>query len=95
MTVDKILEAAAKIFRQRNRIYNNGYLRHGDVMKALFPDGIVLKTAEDFTRFHLLDLIVIKLNRYTEQFHFGGHPDSCDDSINYWAMLKHVDEKET
>jgi len=87
-----ILEEARKTFEERGKVYGPTYKRHGDIMKALFPEGLTLETAEDFNRYHLLDLIVVKLNRYAVSFERGDtHIDSMHDLAIYGVMLEERD----
>jgi hypothetical protein len=91
MKADKILEAAAKTYRERNAVYGDNYLRVGRMLEALFPDGILLKTAADHNRFHLFMLNIVKLSRYAVNFNNGGHQDSIHDATVYAAMLESID----
>jgi len=86
------LKAAGETFIQRNAVYNDNYKRVGQVMRALFPEGVELKTSEDFERWHILELMVVKLTRYTNNWETtGGHPDSLEDLSVYSAMLMQID----
>lgn len=93
MTPPDTLEAAAALYRERNKLYGDNYKRFGPIMALLFPDGLTLKTAEDFGRFGILVQVIAKQTRYAENFTRGGHEDSLDDTIVYAAMLKELDEK--
>lgn len=84
-----LLEGAAKTYRERNKTYGNSYKRHGEVMRSLFPEGILLKTTEDFNRFGVLNMIVSKLCRYAAKPE--GHLDSIHDTVVYSAMLEELD----
>jgi hypothetical protein len=84
--VPEALRAAAKTFEERNRVYGNNYLNVGNVMKGLFPDGMVLKTADDFASWHLLELAVVKLTRFANSK--LTHLDSIHDATVYCAMLE-------
>ena len=42
-----ILVEMGETFRERNKVYGDNYKRVGEVMNALFPDGVELKTVED------------------------------------------------
>jgi len=82
----EILQEAATTFEERNKVYGDNWLRVGEVMMALFPEGITLRTAEDFQRWHLFELIVVKQTRFAN----SGltHPDSIRDTCVYSAMLE-------
>lgn len=86
-TIDQNLSRALKTRADRKKTYGPAHIRHGDVMKALLPDGIRLETAHDFARFGALNMIVNKLCRYTANPD-KGHPDSAHDLIVYGAMLE-------
>lgn len=87
------LEAKARVFEERNKLYGDNYKRFGYVMVALFPNGLNLKSAEDFNRFGILVQLVAKETRYAENFVRGGHDDSLDDTAVYAMMLKELDQK--
>lgn len=86
--VPDILEAAAATFRSRNAGYKDGYKTFGDMMVAMFPDGVRLRTPEDFTRWHLFELLMVKVRRFAS----SGltHEDSMHDAAVYAAMIESV-----
>jgi hypothetical protein len=88
---DKTLGLLGDLYRDRNAAYGDSYLTFGPVMEAMFPDGLVLRSAEDWNRFALLFLTQMKLHRYAMRFHDGGQRDSLDDISVYAQMLRHVD----
>lgn len=88
---DKTLGLLADLYRDRNAAYGDSYLTFGPVMEAMFPDGLVLRSAEDWNRFALFFLTVVKVHRYAMRFHDGGQQDSLDDIAVYAQMLRHVD----
>lgn len=81
-----ILDEMADTFRERNKIYGDNYKRVGAVMAAMFPNGIMLKTADDFNRWHLFELQIVKLTRFAN----SGltHKDSIHDEAVYGAMVE-------
>jgi len=85
-TVGAILRSGADTFDERNLVYGDGYKRIGDMMVALFPEGVKLNTNEEFVRWHLLMLKAIKLMRIAS----SGitHKDSLQDDMVYSAMLQ-------
>lgn len=91
-SADKILEQAAETYKERNAIYGDNFLNFGPAMVGLFPEGITLKTSEDFIRFHLLMLDMVKTTRYCNNFDKGGHQDSIHDKVVYCAMLEACDD---
>jgi len=93
-TVADRLRELAKLNEQRDDFYGENYKQAGAVLKALFPQGITLRTEEDFLRFHLLVHIAGKLSRYTARFKLGGHAGSMDDTSVYAAMLRQYSTEE-
>jgi hypothetical protein len=91
--VPSLLREGAKTYEERNKVYGDNYKNVGNVMKAMFPDGIKLETAEDFTRWHLLELKIVKLTRYANNFLTGGHLDSIHDDGVYSFMLEAIDKE--
>ena len=91
--VPRTLRGAAEIYEQRNKLYGDNYKRFGIVMAAMFPNGCMLKTADDWNRMGVLIQIMSKQTRYANLFHSGGHNDSLDDNIVYTAMLKELDDE--
>ena len=89
----RILKQAIKTFGERNSVYQDGWVRHGAIMAAFFPDGLELKTPEDFARFHLFEMSVGKLNRYAANFEKGGHQDSVHDGGIYSLILEMYDDQ--
>ena len=85
------LRALADLFAERNATYGESYRQHGFLMKALFPEGVTLKTAEDFARFGVLNAIAGKLNRYSNNFKNGGHDDSLRDAAVYSIIQLDLD----
>ena len=64
----------------------------GKAMEAIFPEGLTIKTADDWNRIHLFLLNMVKVTRYANNYNTGGHEDSLRDAIVYNAMLQFVDE---
>ena len=86
-----ILRSAAATAEQRNAVYKDNYKVVGDVMAVFFPNGVQLKTAHDFRRWHLFELLVVKLTRYVANWTNGGHQDSIHDAMCYAAMCEMAD----
>ena len=81
-----VLEEMAETFRGRNKVYGDNYKSVGDVMMALLPNGIEMKSAEEFNRWHLFELIIIKLTRFANSDF--SHQDSIHDIAVYAAMIE-------
>jgi len=91
MNAADILEAGAKLYRERNALYGDNYLQFGNIMLTLFPDGLTIKTQEDWNRIGIFVQKISKLTRYTNNWGKGGHPDSVHDDMVYTAMLEEID----
>lgn len=87
ISTDKILQQAAETFRERNAVYKDNTKRAGEVMAALFPEGVTLHSAKDQEHYHLLVLIAVKLTRHTVAWP-KGHQDSIRDLAVYSAMVE-------
>lgn len=89
---DEILLAMAATYKERNALYGANYVKVGEIMAILFPDGITVKTVDDHVRFHLLTWMIGKLTRMTPNW----HKDSIHDLPVYGALLegwiKHVEK---
>jgi len=90
-TVSKRLQELAKIHADRQKVYGDNYNHIGTVMMGMFPNGLELKSAEDFNRLHLFYHLVGKLSRYARQMPGGGHDDSLDDTAVYAMILRQFD----
>lgn len=89
--VGQALADLGKIFTDRNALYSDNYKHFGEVMIGLFPNGITLKTIDDYNRFALFMQAQIKMTRYAMLFAKGGHIDSLDDAAVYAQMLQEID----
>lgn len=86
------LRAAADLFEERNAAYGGNYLTMGAVMSAIYPQGLTVKTQEEWTRLMLQVLRVMKETRYAQNFQKGGHEDSLDDLAVYALMAAETDD---
>jgi len=91
-TAADTLYEAAKVNEAKNMEYGRGWERHGEVMAALFPSGLTLVDHEDFGRFAMFDLLIVKMVRYSANFR-EGHDDSLIDIAVYAAMLREMDHE--
>lgn len=90
-SVPQALADLGALFEERNALYKNNYFHFGEVLTGMFPEGLTLKTAEEFNRFALFLQIVHKSTRYANAMLSGGHADSCDDTSVYSQMLREFD----
>ena len=86
----KVLEDAARTFADRNRVYSNNYERIGKTLAAMFPNGLTLNTAAEWSRMYFFMLLVAKMSRYATNWQTGHH-DSVHDMIVYAALLEAFD----
>jgi hypothetical protein len=89
--VPELLLEATTIYEERNRLYGNNYKL--PVMSLLFPNGIMLRSEEDFIRYGAFVQIVAKVTRYAAQFNKNGHADSLNDLAVYAMLLREIDEE--
>ena len=80
----------AATYRERNALYKDNYKRFGDLMMALFPEGLTVKTRDEWNRICIFMMISSKLTRYAANFEKGGHEDSIHDAGVYSAMLEEL-----
>lgn len=85
-SVPAILRSGADTYEARNAVYGDNYKRVGEVMAALFPDGITLRTPEQYNLWHLFELAIVKMTRFTNS-RFE-HVDSIHDMTVYTAMVQ-------
>ena len=87
-TAGKILKEMHETYLSRQKVYGNNYAIVGQIMPMLFPNGLMLKSPEDFEMFHLFDLLIGKLTRFTVSE--MTHQDSIHDLAVYGAMVEEV-----
>lgn len=90
-TVPELLKAAATTYAERRAVYGPSEIKFGQVMTALFPDGLTCTTEADFIRLGLFVQIVSKLCRYSQSVQSSPHLDSIHDLGVYAFMLEHAD----
>lgn len=94
MSIQDKLKDALATAETRSKVYGGtgkeGHRLTGAAMAQLFPDGVVLKTAEDFTRFLLFSMLMTKIGRYAINIKYG-HQDSIHDLGVYAFLLEDFD----
>lgn len=93
-SVSEMLADLAHIHRDRNSKYGDNYKHAGEVLMGLFPEGLILRTAKDFNRLHLIVHMAGKLSRYAMMMKRGGHVDSLNDLAVYAMMARECDMEE-
>lgn len=81
-----ILSEMRETFIERNKVYGDNYLAVGKCMEVLFPKGVVLNGADDFMVWHLFELLIVKITRFS--FSDLTHKDSIHDAAVYCAMVE-------
>jgi len=81
-----ILQEMADTYRERNKVYGDNYKRVGEVMMALFPEGVKIENAHEFNVWHLFELMIVKLTRFSNSE--LSHLDSIHDCAVYAAMVE-------
>jgi hypothetical protein len=96
MGIKEKLTEAIKTAEEREKVYgveaHSGHTLTGAALAELFPDGVTLKTAEDFTRFLIFSMMMTKIGRYAVNFDKGGHKDSAHDCGIYSLILEDTDD---
>ncbi len=92
MSADEILLSMSETFRERNKIYGDNYKVVGEIMMALFPEGVKLSSKDEFNKWHLFELMVVKLTRFANTD--LSHRDSIHDAAVYAAMVESLLPKE-
>lgn len=90
-SVPQALSDLGTLFEERNALYKDNYKHFGKTLVGLFPNGITLKSEEEFNRFAIFLQITHKQSRYAQSILNGGHPDSLDDISVYAQMLQEYD----
>lgn len=94
MTIVSKLRTAIQTAKQRGAVYgHDGSEVTGRAIAMLFPDGITLKTADDFARFLIFSMMMAKTGRYAKNFAKGGHMDSVHDTGVYAFILEDLDDR--
>lgn len=95
MGIQDKLRAALETAEARSKVYGvagkEGHRLTGSAMAKLFPDGITLKTEQDFIRFLLFSMIMTKVGRYAINIK-NGHQDSVHDLGVYAFLLEDFDD---
>jgi hypothetical protein len=93
-TVPQRLAKLGKLFEERHKVYGKDYEYVGQILSAMFPEGLILSRPEDFRRFYMFVFLLSKINRYSQCLGRGtGHKDSLDDLAVYAQMLAELDEE--
>ena len=95
MLITDILERAKQTNIDRHKVYADGHEVQGAVMQALFPQGILSRSKQDFTRLYFVQMIVTKLVRYCVAWQASiQHQDSIHDLGVYSFLLEGYDQQQ-
>jgi hypothetical protein len=94
VSVPDRLNALAKIYRARAKVYQKDYHHLGESLLAMFPDGLHLETAEEFNRFALFVHLHGKVMRYAQNMKRSGHADSLSDAAVYAMLMQECDDEQ-
>lgn len=86
-TAADVLSEMAATHRERAETYGDSFAMLGEVMSRLYPDGVALMTADDHRKWHLFEMIVVKICRFAASQ--LTHVDSIHDIGVYAAILEH------
>lgn len=89
-----ILAAGAETFIKKSSEYGNSVRQYGDVMTALFPEGVTLDTPQAWTHMGVFQQVVHKVCRAANTM-VAGQPsvDSAHDMMVYSAILQDLYEE--
>ena len=88
-----ILVEAQEVYADRSAVYKDNFRSVGRVMVAMFPDGRPpLRTAPDYDRWHIFELLIVKLTRYANNYD-NPHKDSLLDMLPYIGILGALDDE--
>ena len=60
MSPDEYLNSASTMYREKSKVYGNNYKQFGKIMSAMFPDGLTVKSEEEWNRLHLFIMGMVK-----------------------------------
>jgi len=86
--INDAFQEMAETFREKSTEYGeSAVITIGKALQIIFSDGLILAKQEDFQRFFLLTMVLLKAIRYSQNLCGGGHEDSALDMAVYAAML--------
>lgn len=95
-TVQEVLSSAIDLHKLKSGRdnYNGNEIRFGEVMDALYPDGLTIKGKEDWIKYGIFHMMVAKILRLSNTVFRGETEDSAEkrfdnamDSVVYSAMM--------
>jgi len=86
------LAEAALMYERKNAEYGADYRHFGAVAAGLFPNGLTVRTPQEWGRLAVFIWTLSKMGRYAKNMQSGGHADSALDMSVYAAMLRELTE---
>ena len=97
-TVPERLRDLADVFEEKNKEYGDTYRNLDKMFEGFdwYQRATRLPTGTFVTanRLAVFSLMCVKLQRYANSLHNGGHPDSLVDLAVYCMMMAELDERE-
>lgn len=98
----EVLDEAKILFLSKTKKdnYDDGYIKFGDIMEILYPDGITIKSKNDWIIFGIFIQIISKILRLgpnilaDKEESFEKRRDNSIDMTVYCAMLTSILDKE-
>jgi hypothetical protein len=90
MNARKRLEKLSALNGKKGEEYGR-FEKIGEVLATQFPQGVTLKTSDEFNRFVMFTMIALKLDRLSNYIPGKVHEDSLDDAAVYAMMLRSFD----
>lgn len=97
----ELFDKRKKVFLEKSNDYGEAYLKSGELLEKIFPNGITLKTWKDHCSYQLITRKMDKLLRYTN-LRFSENSikvkdeaisDTLGDDAVYSLMLEALEEK--
>jgi hypothetical protein len=92
-TFEELMESALATFRDRRSSYGNSIDKFGEVMHALFPQGLGIDGPQQWAWLGLMVQVVHKLTRYSNSYYDQSSHDSIHDLGVYAFLLQELDRK--
>ena len=90
-----IIEEARATHAARGEVYQDGFIRHAEILDILFPNGLSFSNPETAAKYVLFEFILGKVVRYAVALDGGkgkGHRDSTHDVGVYAFLLEQLHE---
>lgn len=90
-TAGDLLREKAKLFEEKGKQYGHSYKTFGEVMAILFPEGLEIRSVEEWNRLGVFQMIIHKVIRSSNKlFDDQKALDSFQDLQVYGAMMEEL-----